>query len=195
MNEDIKIREQMVIFAQRAYNRRLVHGTGGNLSARLDHDKMMITASGLSLLDTAGDNLITVDIHSYDWIPNGEYIPSKEFKFHAAIYRHRPEIEAILHVHPPFATAFAAEGKDIPRLTDAGLKLSAIPRVPFAPGGSEELKDLIVSTVRQNPECQVILMEKHGIVSLGSDIVTAYNLADLTESLAHIATITLGIQK
>lgn len=194
MNEDMKICEQLVIFAQRAYKRRLVNGTGGNLSARLHNDKMIITASGLSLIDTEIENIMTVDIHNYDWNPNGIFIPSKEFKFHADIYRNRPEIEAILHVHPPFATAFAVKGKDIPRLTDAGLKLSDIPRVPFAPGGSEELKDLIVSTVGQNPECPVMLLEKHGIVALGSDIVTAYNLADLTESLAHIAYITLGIK-
>jgi L-fuculose-phosphate aldolase len=194
MNEDIKIREQLVIFAQRAYKRRLVHGTGGNLSARLHNDKMIITASGLSLNDTERDNLMTVDLQSYDWKPNSVFIPSKEFKFHADIYRYRPDIEAILHVHPPFATAFAVKGQDIPRLTDAGLRLSAIPIVPFAPGGSEELKDLIVSTVRQNPDCQVILLEKHGIVSLGSDVVTAYNFADLIESLAQIAAITLGIQ-
>lgn len=194
MNEDMKICEQLVIFAQRAYKRRLVNGTGGNLSARLHNDKMIITASGLSLIDTEIENIMTVDINNYDWNPNGIFIPSKEFKFHADIYRNRPEIEAILHVHPPFATAFAVKGKDIPRLTDAGLKLSDIPRVPFAPGGSEELKDLIVSTVGQNPECPVMLLEKHGIVALGSDIVTAYNLADLTESLAHIAYITLGIK-
>lgn len=194
MHEDMKIREQLVSFAQSAYQRRLVHGTGGNLSARLDNDKMMITASGLSLIDTEIENLMMVDIQSYDWDPNGMFIPSKEYKFHADIYRYRPDIEAILHVHPPFATAFAVKGQDIPRLTDAGFKLSAIPIVPFAPGGSEELKDLIVSTVRQNHDCQVILLEKHGIISLGSDIETAYNFADLTESLAQIAAITLGIQ-
>jgi L-fuculose-phosphate aldolase len=193
MNDDIKIREQLVIFAQRAYQRRLVHGTGGNLSARLHNDKMIITASGLSLVDTERENLMTVDINSYDWDPNRIFIPSKEYKFHADIYRIRPEIGAILHVHPPFATAFAVKGQDIPRLTDAGYKLSAIPIVPFAPGGSEELKDLIVAAVRQDPNCIVLLLEKHGIVALGSDIVTAYNLADLTESLAHIAYITLGI--
>jgi L-fuculose-phosphate aldolase len=155
---------------------------------------MIITASGLSLIDTERDNLMIVDIQSHSWNSNGEFVPSKEFKFHAGIYRLRPEIEAILHVHPPFATAFAVKGQDIPRLTDAGYKLSAIPRVLYAPGGSNELKDLIVFTIKQEPECQVLLLEKHGIVALGKDIVTAYNLADLTESLAKIAHITDGIE-
>lgn len=194
MNEDMEIREQLVLFARRAYKRGLVHGTGGNISARLHDDKMIIKASGLSLMDTATDNLMTVDIRSYDWKPNGDYIPSKEYKFHAEIYRQRSEIEAILHVHPPFATAYAVKGEDIPRVTDAGFIHSAFPCVPFAPGGSEELKDLIAVTLEQNPECQVMLLEKHGIIAMGSDVVTAYNLADLAESIAHIAYITLGIE-
>ena len=194
MNEDMEIRDQLVLFAQRAYERGLVHGTGGNISARTQNDKMIIKASGLSLMDTETDNLMLVDIHSYDWKPNGDYIPSKEYKFHAEIYRQRTEIEAILHVHPPFATAYAVKGIDIPRLTDAGFRHSAFPCVPFAAGGSEELKDLIAVTLEQNPECQVMLLEKHGIIAMGADIVTAYNLADLTESIAHIAYITLGIK-
>ena len=194
MNEEIDIREQLVLFARRAYKRGLVHGTGGNISARTQNDKMIIKASGLSLMDTATDNLLTVDIHSYDWKPNGDYIPSKEYKFHAEIYRHRAEIEAILHVHPPFATSYAVKGVDIPRLTDAGFRHSAFPCVPFAPGGSDELKDLLVATLEGNPECQVMLLEKHGIIAMGADIVTAYNLADLTESIANIAYITVGIK-
>ena len=114
MNAEMKTREQLVVFARRAYQRRLVHGTGGNFSARWQNDKMIITASGLSLIDTENDNLMTVDIHSHSWNPNGDFVPSKEYKFHAGIYRIRPEIEAILHVHPPFATAFALKGQDIP---------------------------------------------------------------------------------
>jgi L-fuculose-phosphate aldolase len=194
MNAEMKTREQLVIFARRAYQRRLVHGTGGNFSARWQNDKMIITASGLSLIDTKRDNIMTVDIHSHSWEPNGDFVPSKEYKFHAGIYRIRPEIDAILHVHPPFATAFAIKGQGLPRLTDAGYKMSEILRVPYAPGGSDELKDLIVSAVKREPECQVLLLEEHGIVALGKDIGTAYNLADLTESLAHIAHITYGIE-
>jgi len=130
----------LVEYARRAYTRGLLGGTGGNFSARTDQGRMVITASGLSLGDTAADNLIEMDLDSLAWQPNGDLLPSKEFHFHADILRRRPEINAVLHVHPPHVTAFSVLKRDIPMLTDAAFKQPPIPRVPFAPSGSRELQ-------------------------------------------------------
>jgi len=186
MNED-EIRQQLVAFARRAYQRRLVGGTGGNFSARLPGGKMLVTASGLSLEDTTVDNLLTVDIETGDWQPIDGLIPSKEYKFHMDILRLRPEVGAVLHVHPPHATAYAVMQRDIPMLTDAAFKQPPIPRVPFAPSGTEELRQNVAAAIRQNPDCRCLLLEQHGIIALGADIITAYNQADLLEELATIA--------
>jgi L-fuculose-phosphate aldolase len=182
-----KIREMMVLYARKAYDRHLVGGTGGNLSARIDGHKMLITATGVSLGDTTEDNLVPVDIDSCRWEPVGSYKPSKEFKFHADILRLRPDVGAVLHVHPPYSTSFAVQERDIPMVTDAAFKQPPMPRVPFAPSGSEELRENVVRAIEANPRCKVLLLEEHGIVALGVDVRTAYNLADLTEELACIA--------
>jgi L-fuculose-phosphate aldolase len=137
------IPQQLMTYARLAYARRLVGGTGGNFSARLGKDKMLITASGISLGDTRLENLITVDIATCQWEPQGELIPSKEYHFHADILRLRPEIGAVLHVHPPYATAYAVKKLDIPMLTDAAFKQPPMPRVPFAPSGSEDLRRFV----------------------------------------------------
>jgi L-fuculose-phosphate aldolase len=181
------IRQQLVAFARRAYQRRLVGGTGGNLSARLPGGRMLITASGLSLEDTAEDNLLTVEIETGDWQPIEGLVPSKEYKFHMDILRLRPEVGAVLHVHPPHATAYAVMKRDIPMLTDAAFKQPLVPSVPFAPSGSEELRQNVAAAVRLNPECRCLLLVQHGIIALGKDITAAYNQADLIEELATIA--------
>lgn len=182
-----EIRKQLVLYACRAYDRHLVGGTGGNFSARVNGGRMLITASGVSLGDTSLDNLITVEIESGDWEPVGDYVPSKEYLYHADILRLRPDVGAVLHVHPPYCTAYAVKGQDIPMVTDAGFKQPPMPRVPFAPSGSEELKGHVKRAIEENPSCKVMLLEKHGVVALGTEVVAAYNLADLTEELARIA--------
>lgn len=182
--------KQLVCYAHRAYERRLVGGSGGNFSARLNGALMAITASGVSLGDTNTDNLLTVNIRSFEWKPVGDYRPSKEYLYHADILRLRPDVGAVLHVHPPYATTYAVKGRHIPMVTDAAFKQPPMPRVPFAPSGSETLREYVVQAIEQNPGCKVLLLEKHGIVALGADIVGAYNLADLTEELARIAYLT-----
>ena len=148
---------------------------------------MLITASGLSLGDTAADNLIDMDIATYDWKPNKEYIPSKEYLFHADILRLRPDVGAVLHIHPPYSTAYAVLKRDIPMVTDAAFKQPPTPRVPFAPSGTEELQSNVVRAIEDNPGCKVVLLEQHGIICLGANIRWAYDIADMTEELARIA--------
>ena len=184
------IQEELVYYAIRAYNRGLVGGTGGNFSARIDDKRMAITASGLNLGDTSSDNLVEMDIASYQWQPKGQFIPSKEYLFHADILRLRSDVGAVLHLHPPHATSFAVLRRDIPMLTDAAFKQPPIPRVPFAPSGTNELQANVVKAIEENPGCKVLLLEQHGIICMGTDVRMAYDLADLTEEFARIAFIT-----
>lgn len=81
--QDDNIRNQLVLYARKAYDRHLVGGTGGNFSARLSDGKMAITPSGVSLGDTSLDNLVVVDINTGEWAPVGDFIPFKEYLFHA----------------------------------------------------------------------------------------------------------------
>ena len=184
-----KIKNELVRYARRAYDRGLVGGTGGNFSTRTGDDRMLITASGLSLADTSTENLIDMDITTYKWKPNEDHIPSKEYLFHADILRLRPDVGAVLHIHPPYATAYAVLKRDIPMVTDAAFKQPPTPRVPFAPSGTEELQRNVVHAIENNPGCKVLLLEQHGIICLGTNIRWAYDIADMTEELARIACI------
>ena len=182
-----KIRKKLAEFSKKAYHRGLVGGTGGNFSVRLGHDRMLITPSGISLGDTSPDNLIAMDIKTCQWTPVDDYKPSKEYLFHTEIYKMRPDVGAVLHAHPRYTTAFAVKQRDIPMLTDAAFKQPPIPRVPFAPSGTKELQENVSTAIKNNPDCKLLLLEKHGVVSMGNDIRLAYDIADLIEELANIA--------
>lgn len=187
------IRRQLTTYARRAYRRKLVAGPGGNFSARIDADRMLITATGVSLGDTAPLTLVEVDIASYAYEPLHGCHPSKEFRYHADIMRLRPQVGAVLHVHPPHATAYAVRRRDIPMATDAAFKQPPIPRVPFAPSGSDALQAAVGEAVRTHPSATALLLEAHGLVTMGATIVAAFNLADLIEELATIAWLAEGL--
>ncbi len=191
-DEDLK--HILIDYARRTYERGLVGGTGGNYSARLSNNKMAITASGLNLGDTSMENLIDMDITTYEYEPNGPYVPSKEYLFHADILRLRADVGAVLHIHPPYATTFAVLRRDIPMVTDAAFKQPPLPRVPFQPSGTRELQANVVEAINGNPDCKVLLLEQHGIICLGADIRWAYDIADLTEELARIAYLTEALK-
>jgi ribulose-5-phosphate 4-epimerase/fuculose-1-phosphate aldolase len=185
---DEDVRAQLFCHARRAYDRGLVSGPGGNFSARLaDPRWMVVTASGVSLGDSADGNLVLVDIGSYEYRAPAGHKPSKEYRYHADILRLRPDVGAVLHVHPPHATAYAVKKRDIPMVTDAAFKQKPMPRVPFAPSGSDQLQANVARAVAENPGCAILLLEQHGIATLGSNIVNAFYLADLAEELARIA--------
>ncbi|MBZ0303645.1 MAG: class II aldolase/adducin family protein [Anaerolineae bacterium] len=186
MNE-AALRAELTRIAIKTYTRGLVHGTGGNVSVRLGADDMLITPSGVALGDTTEANIVRVNLSRLDWVPNEPYIPSKEYRFHAEIFHARADVTAIVHCHPPYATAYAVRKMDIPYVTDAAFKQPAMPHVAFAASGTTELADRVGASARANADFRVMLLDEHGIVAVGANLVQAYNFADLTEELAQIA--------
>lgn len=185
--------DQLIHYARAAYHRGLVRGTGGNASARLNAKKMLITASGISLAEIELDNLITVDINTCVWEAKAGFKPSIEYKIHADILRLKPEIGAVLHVHPPYATAFAVSNMEIPMVTDSGFKHPKIPMVAFAPSGTEELRTNVSQAISRTPDCRALLLEKHGLIAWGESPQAAYYQADLIEELAMVAYLNLRL--
>lgn len=189
------LRQELARISVRAYDRGLVGGTGGNISARLDKENMLITPSGVSLGDTYPDNILKVHIENLVWEPNRHYIPSKEIAMHGVLYKVLPEIGAVCHCHPPYATAYAVHGLDIPYVTDAALKQPAMPHVSFSPSGTRSLAEKVGEVAQQNPGLRTILLDQHGVITVGHDLLTAFNFMDLAEEIARIAFIAGQIHK
>jgi L-fuculose-phosphate aldolase len=192
---EVNLRQQLAAVSVQAYHRGLVGGTGGNLSVRLGEEKMLITPSGVSLGDTTPDNIVRVTISTLEWEPNRAYIPSKEIAMHAELYKALPDTRAVCHCHPPYATAYAVLGMDIPYVTDAAFKQPPMPHVSFSPSGTRELAEKVGAAARANPGLRTILLDQHGVITVGSDLVMAYNFMDLAEEIARIAYLAGTIQR
>lgn len=184
---EAQLRQQLMEISHRTYQRGLVRGSGGNVSARLGEKEMLITPSGVALGDTTLENIIKVDLETGEWEPNGSLIPSKETHFHAEIYLARPEVNGIVHCHPPHATAYATCKMDIPAVTDAGFKQPPMQHVSFSPSGSKELAQKVAEAARAADELRVLMLDEHGIIGVGGNLLQAFIWADLAEEMAQIA--------
>jgi len=194
--EERELREELARTAVRAYRRGLVTGPGGNVSARLPgRERVLISPTGLSLDLTTPGNIVKVDMLGNRVDPGFPYRPSRETAFHCAIYQARPDVNAIVHVHPPYATAFSYRNGPLPMVTvtarEAGVK--SVPCIDVALSGSVELHRMVEEVFSADPTIRAILMRAHGIIATGPHLSSAYDAADLVEGTAQIAFLTAAL--
>lgn len=185
----VRLRHELSDFSKRAFLRNLVGGTGGNMSARIPGtDNVLITPSGVALADVEPETSLLVRLDGTILENPLNLVPSKETGFHLAVYELRPDVGAIAHVHPAYATAYSREGKPLPMATiTARMILKEVPAIESALPGSRELCEIIKGGIVRHPGVKALLMAEHGILALGPDIKAAYYLADLVENTAQVA--------
>lgn len=187
---EIKDQKETLAYVSRlAYDRHLVGAAGGNVSVRVpDSKQMIITSGGISLRDITVNELITVDLDGNIIEGKQGLRPSKETSMHAAIYQERPDVNAIIHVHPPYATAFAIQGKVFPLSTaSSSLKLKKIPLINYAPPGSQELARKVSEVIKKSDEDIIsLLLERHGVIAFGRNIMEVFDTAELIEETAKV---------
>lgn len=180
------LRDELVTVSRWAFERGLVAGVSGNNSVRLPGaDAMLIKVTGACQGDMTADETVTVAFDGA--VAENARTPSKEWRWHAAIYRSNPAVNGIVHVHPPYAVAFAVANRT-PRLvhTAARGQLGRIGLVDLAPSGSEELAAM-VSEAFSDADLRVALMREHGIVAVGASLREAFYRADYVEDTAKVA--------
>jgi L-ribulose-5-phosphate 4-epimerase len=182
---DREYKDILIEVAKRGYDRGLYWGTGGDISVRVaGTDRFIIKASMTCMGDLDYSKLVTVDL-SGDTLEGGE--PSHETAIHREIYKMRPNVGAILHMHSPFATAWGCVGKTIPPVTQQSVTLfKDMGIVPFYPVGSDDLVNA-VSAKYETPTTQVVLMENHGTFVVGNDLYSLLYNAEKVENTAKIA--------
>jgi L-fuculose-phosphate aldolase len=190
------LRRELSEVSRRAFLRGLVTATGGNMSVRVPGtEKILVTPSGISLEEVDPKDNILVDFEGKILSSSRELKPSKETSFHLSVYRLRPDVGAIAHFHPPYATAYSNKGKPLPLATiSSRVILKEVPWVECAIPGSKELCDFVSDGIMRYPGVKVLLMKEHGVLALGPDLKAAYYLADLVEATAKIAFIEENIK-
>lgn len=178
---DRALSQQIIEVAGRFNSSGLSIGTSGNLSARIERG-FLITPTGVRYEALAPKHLVSCDLQGN--IIGGELKPSSEWQFHQAIYLSRPEINAIVHAHSPYATGIACTGQGIPAFhyMVALAGGNAIPCAAYAPFGSEELANNVKAALA---DCNACLLANHGMIAIGEDIATTFYLALEIENLAR----------
>lgn len=176
-------REELVRYGKKLVEANLTSGTGGNLSI-IDrrNGQVAITPSGIDYFETSVNDIVITDIDGGH--VEGYNKPSSELSFHLAIYKKRPDINAIVHTHSTYATTIACLGIELPAvhymIAFSGNK---VPLAPYRTFGTQDLADSVSEHIG---EYNAVLMANHGLVSCGENIANAFTTAEEIEFTARI---------
>jgi len=185
------VRASLLAGGRRLGARGLISAGEGNLSARLDDGRLVITPTGLRKDELDPDDLVVIRLdhderaaRSRSGLP-----PSSDLAIHLAVHAARPDISAVVHAHLPagLSLTLAGEIPDPAALPETALLLPRLPYVPFGEMGSTELAERIAVAMTDGPEplASVVLLERHGAVSVGPDVATATDRLELLEVLCR----------
>ncbi|WP_416210065.1 L-ribulose-5-phosphate 4-epimerase [Anaerolinea sp.] len=184
------LREELLYLHLQLPKNGLVTWTSGNVSVRdVSTGWVLIKPSGVFYENLHPEDFILLDLDGN--ILEGSLKPSSDTASHLYIYRHRPDVNGIVHTHSPYATAFAAVGKAIPVYLTAQADEfgGAIPCAGLGLIGGEEIGKLVVETIGTSPGC---LLQNHGVFTIGKDGISAVKAAVMIEDIAK--TVWLAMQ-
>ena len=186
MSAGTRSREEIVRCCRGLWERGLLAGADGNVSVRIGPDRLVVTPRGALKCDLEPGDLVEVDLQGRH--TGGSREATTELDLHLRVYRRRPDCGAVVHAHPPAATAFAVAGEGIPGdvLPEITLLMGEVPLVPYATTGTPALGDAAEPFI---PDHDAVLLTNHGALTWGPDLRMA---RIRMESLEHGARILLA---
>lgn len=181
--DEIEIRQLVRDMGKKLLAAGLVLGTWGNVSARLDKKRMVITPSGMDYLKIEPEDMAVVDVETGEW--SGPRKPSTEAPLHSLIYKARPEVGAVIHAHSVFASTVAACGKDIPAVLEEVAQVAGGP-VRVARYALPGTKELACNAVEALEGRNAVLLANHGVVAVGADLDEAFLVCQVVEKAAMV---------
>ena len=178
------LRRALVRAGRDLHRQGMMAGVAGNLSVRLSSERLLITPSGVVKGRLRPLDLLVVDRAGH--VVNGEGRPSSETALHLAIYRRYPAVGAVVHAHPPRATALAVAHRPIPvdTVPEALFALGDIPCVPYLPPTSADLGEAVAQALA---DADGVLLFNHGAVTIGKTVEAAAHKMEVLEALADVA--------
>jgi L-fuculose-phosphate aldolase len=180
-----RVRQDLVRFGAMLHSNGFVAATDGNLSVRLDSERVMITPTGFGKGLMDADDMVIIDFEGH--VLQGNHNASSEAAMHLTIYRERPDIHAVVHAHPCTATAFACCGMSLeePICAEVVMALGSVPLAPYATTGTPRLSETLRPYVLDH---DAVLLANHGVVTCAPTLREAYWKMEAVE---HFAKVTL----
>lgn len=180
--------EAIISIGKKMYARNFVSANDGNISCKIEGNRLLATPTGVSKGEISKEQLVILDMNGN--ILAGTLQPSTEIKMHLRVYRENFLVKAVVHAHPPVATAYSIAGLELPRecLPETHTGIGTVPVAPFAEPGTEAVAEAVA------PYCKLhvaLLLQRHGALTWGESLQQAWFRM---EALEHHATIMLYVQ-
>lgn len=184
MTEEKQIRQDIVTVGHRIYEHGYVAANDGNISVRLPNGHILTTPTGVSKGLLTTDMLVKLDEDGR--VIEGYMKPSSEIRMHLAVYRLRPDVGAVVHAHPPTATAFAVAGIPLSKcvIPEVIISLGWIPLAAYGTPSTEELADSIRDHLQHH---DAVLLQNHGAITAAEDVIHALYKMETVEHFARIS--------
>lgn len=185
MQDEMELRRLFVEIGKRIWARGYVAANDGNITAVLNDRELLTTPTGVSKGFMTTDMIIKVDRSGKAVSGNSKFRPSSEVMMHLEVYKTRPDVKAVVHAHPPYATSFAVAGIPLNKcvLPEAIIVIGAVPLAPYGLPSTMEIPDSIRDLIQNS---DAVLLQNHGTLTLGSDLLNAYHKLETLEHTANI---------
>lgn len=184
MTDERALRAQICELGRNLWTKNMVAANDGNLSVRLDDGRILCTPTGVSKGYMRPEVLAELDLQGN--LVNGCTVkPSSEVKMHLRVYAEDPTVKAVVHAHPTYSTLFACRGMGLRNtmLPETIVGLGDVPLASYATPSTLDVPDSIAPYIEGHMAC---LLENHGALTWGRDLMSAYLTMERLESSAHL---------
>lgn len=178
-------KQQICHIGKRMYDSGFVAANDGNITVKLSESEIITTPTGVSKGFMTPEMLIKVDMEGNVLEGGGNWRPSSELKMHLRVYKDRPDVRAVVHAHPPHATAFAIARTPLnkPLIAEAIVTLGCVPVAEYGTPSTNEVPDAVAVYVEH---FDAVLLANHGALAWGEDLITAYHKLESVEFYAKL---------
>ena len=178
-----ELRKHLVEICHRMYRQGYIAAGDGNVSAKLDDERVLVTPTGLHKGFVTEDDLVITDLSGK--LLRGTRKPSSEFLMHELAYAERDDVGAVVHAHPPITVGLALAGVTLAQcvLSETCLVLGAILTAPYSTPTTDEVPRVLRPYVRQS---NAVVMDRHGALTVGRDLDEAYQRMEAMEHASKI---------
>jgi L-fuculose-phosphate aldolase len=181
---EYQIRQEIIRVTRIVANQGLIRSSDGNISVRLDQSRILVTPSGLYKMAMEPDDPIIVDEKGEVLVGKPGFRPTSEINMHLEVFRQRPDINAVLHAHPPYATALTIAGMPFPTdyLPEVLIALGDVPVAKYGTPGTPDLANSIREFVKKH---NAIILSHHGSITIGKTLEEALVALERLEHAAY----------
>lgn len=182
----MELREQICDVCHKMWQLGWVAANDGNVSARLEDGTFLATPTGMSKSFITPEKLVRIDAEGNVLEGAPGLRPSSEIKMHLRCYQERPDVNSVLHAHPPTATGYAVAHKALDEysMIETVIAIGSVPVTPYGTPSTYEVPEAIAPYLGEH---DVVLLMNHGALAVGADVTTAYYRMETLELFAKIS--------